>query len=504
MDDLRSRARNERLVKRLSAVRGTARLASLVSVSLAIVLMATGFAPGRAYAALGGQATGGCTPGWTVIAEQNNSFTWQNLPASVAWTGTVQLLENYNTTCEIVGVRIDFTGPALGGTLSLTGNLYVSFTVQYPQAYGNYAHVARNAFGNLDSWNPPAGGYTGYAVETRFDVNARGADEYLVQGQGLPAVVTNVKASFALPLALLSRTVRAQVHVGPNLCECKVTDIAIPDGTGPHPYWAAFVHAHPDDWQLFESPDSVSAYRAGYNMLFVYVTAGDAGIESWYWQARQDSAEASVRWMVGTAVEDAWWATLCYTGTTEVCHDVWQINYGRTTSIFMRLPDGNGDGSGFNSTGFTSLAKLRDGNVTTLRAVDNSTTYKGWSDLYLTLKSILTSYAPYDSTTRINAPDFDRVRQSGDHSDHLAVADAVYAITIGSVTPWSRTWFIDYPIAYADERYPANLDATGYQIKKDLFRAYNDRMARLTGIDEYTIVPWFFENCFQRDYSRVV
>ena len=478
------------------------RVASVMVAALTALLLATGFAPGRAVADLGASGTG-CSLGWSVVSDTNNSFLWQNLTSTVHWVGSVQLLENHNATCTIIGTRVSFTGPALGGALSLTGNPVVTFTVQYPLAYDKDANAARDSFGNLYSWTPASGTYTGYTIETHFDVNSRGADEYAVRAQGIPAVVTNVVVAFDLPMGLLGRTVKAQIHVGPDLCQCKVTDVSIPDGTGSHPYWAAYVHAHPDDWQLFLSPNSTLAYRGGYNLLFVYLTAGDAGIDPWYWRARQESAEASVRLLVGSGVEDAWWATICYTKTSDVCHNVWEINYGRTTSLFMRLPDGNQDGGGFNATGFRSLARLRDGNITSLSAVDGSATYVGWDDLYLTVKAMLSAYAPFDSTTKINAPDFDRVGNSGDHSDHLAVGDLVYAITIGAGTPWSRAWFIDYPIAYADARYPVNVDAAGYQLKKDLFMAYNTRMHELTGIDDYTTIPWFFENCFQRDYSRV-
>ena len=492
-------AEGSRLVSRRH---GSVRVTSVIIAALAALFLSTGFAPGRAGADLGAGGTG-CTLGWSVVSETNNSFLWQNVTSSVNWLGSVQLLENHNATCAITGIRLAFWGPALGGTLSLTGNPVVAFTAQYPLAYDKDANAARDSFGNLYSWTPASGIYTGYTIETRFDVNSRGADEYVVHAQGIPAVVTGVTVTFGLPMGLLGRTVKAQIHVGPDLCQCKVTDVNIPDGTGSHPLWAAYVHAHPDDWQLFESPDSALAYRAGYNLLFVYLTAGDAGIEPWYWRARQDSAEASVRWLVGSAIEDPWWTTICYTKTTDVCHTVWQINYGRTTSMFMRLPDGNGDGGGFNMTGFKSLAKLRDGVITNLSAVDGSATYNGWEDLSLTVKAMLSAYAPFDSTTKINAPDFDRVLNSGDHSDHLAVGDLVYAITIGAGTPWSRLWFIDYPIAYADPRYPANVDPAGYQLKKDLFLAYNNRMRELLGIDDYSTIPWFYENCFQRDYSRV-
>src|SRR5437773_10555592 len=145
-------------------VQGTVRLASLIPLCMAVVLISTGFAPGRATAAPGDGSGPTCTAGWTVITDVDNSFTWQNLPSAVSWTGSVQLLENLNETCSILGARIDFTGPALGGTLSLNGNLFVSFSVQYPQPYDKHANVARNAFGNLLSWNPAAGFYTGYTI----------------------------------------------------------------------------------------------------------------------------------------------------------------------------------------------------------------------------------------------------------------------------------------------------------------------------------------------------
>ena len=113
----------------------------------------------------------------------------------------------------------------------------------------------------------------------------------------------------------------------------------------------------------------------------------------------------------------------------------------------------------------------------------------------------------------MNAPDFDRNRQSfegrdctgcADHSDHLAVADLVYAITIAPGAPWSRAWFIDYAICFADSRYPENLSPSDYQLKRDLFMAYNNRLKDLTGTDTYASNPTFWENCFHRNYFRVV
>jgi len=288
--------------------------------------------------------------------------------------------------------------------------------------------------------------------------------------------------------------------------------VTVTEPAPPQQRWDVYVHAHEDDWQLFLSPSPYHAYQAGDNLLFIYVTAGDAGQGSSYWIARELAAEASVKAIAGTGfLEGNATATFCYTASTQVCHDIHLWTYERTVSVYMRLPDSGVNGGGFPSTGYQSLGKLRDGNISSLNAIDGSTTYNGWDDLTSTLAAIINAYAPHDSTTMINGPDFDRDRQTThvdicpdcpDHADHLSVADAVYAITIGAGAPWSRTFYIDYPIAWADSRYPANLDSANYDIKKQLFMAYNDRQKELTGIDEYAQMPWFWENCFQRDYSR--
>ena len=102
-------------------------------------------------------------------------------------------------------------------------------------------------------------------------------------------------------------------------------------------------------------------------------------------------------------------------------------------------------------------------------------------------------------TTHVDiCPDFP------DHADHLAVADAIHNITIDAGAPWSRRWYIDYPIAWADPRYPENLDAPSYEVKRALFMAYNEVQKALTGFDEYATMPWFWENCFRRNYNRTV
>ncbi len=361
------------------------------------------------------QASGdSCTPGVGEVARSDDSFTWTSLlSGTAAWQGAVALREDVDSSCYVHHIYIDF-GPERSGTLSLTGSPYVSFTVQYPSAFTHSSDVALNAIGNLDEHNPLAGTYLTYTVDENRDINAAGADEYVVQGIGLAALVTDVAVGIELPLDFLGQTVYAQIHVGPDHCQCSVTAFTIPGAPPPPPppspeVWDVYVHAHQDDWQLWESPDSYNHYQAGDHLLFIYTTAGDAGQDISRWGAREQGAEASVRYIVGAgAAEASGSVNFCYTAGQQVCHSIWTWTYGDTVSVFMRVPDGGNMGGGFPSTGGQSMEKLRDGNITSMSAVDGSTTYQSWADFYSTINAIIAAHAPFDSTTRVNVPDFDR------------------------------------------------------------------------------------------------
>src|SRR5437867_4155583 len=173
---------------------GRVPVGSILAVSLVFLMVSSGLLGGRAAAA-------SCEPGWTVDADVNNSFTWADgglTPTNtVTWTGSVQLLVERDQDCNVLGVE-------------------VAFTIQFPIDFTSYANKGQNAYGDLTSWNPPAGDYLTYRVKTNFDINGRGADEFAIKGIGVPAVVSNVGATFTLPLDLLGNTVKAQIHVGPD------------------------------------------------------------------------------------------------------------------------------------------------------------------------------------------------------------------------------------------------------------------------------------------------
>src|SRR5260370_1371414 len=56
-----------------------------------------------------------------------------------------------------------------------------------------------------------------------------------------------------------------------------------------------FVVAHEDDWQLFMGDIVGKRIRAGHSATFVYLTDGDDGRDSLYWQTRERAALQSTR-----------------------------------------------------------------------------------------------------------------------------------------------------------------------------------------------------------------
>ncbi len=66
-----------------------------------------------------------------------------------------------------------------------------------------------------------------------------------------------------------------------------------------------FVVAHEDDWQLFMGDVVAKRIKAGHSATFVYLTAGDDGRDSLYWQTRERAALQSTRAAIGPAAADS-------------------------------------------------------------------------------------------------------------------------------------------------------------------------------------------------------
>ena len=221
--------------------------------------------------------------------------------------------------------------------------------------------------------------------------------------------------------------------------------------------------AHEDDDLLFTSPDLLHSMQSSTSTVCVrtvYLTAGDAGSGQSYWGQRELGTQAAYAQMLGAA--NAW--TQSDAGVTGHPIPVFTLNGNPNVSlVYMRLPDGNVDGSGFSSTGHKSLQKLWSGSASSISAVNGSSSYTKTS-LIATLLTLMQSYQP----TQIRTQDYIGTFGDGDHSDHHATAYFARAAHQQYTTPHTFTGYMDY----ASENQPANVSGSDLTGKSNAFYAY--------------------------------
>jgi len=198
-----------------------------------------------------------------------------------------------------------------------------------------------------------------------------------------------------------------------------------------------YIVAHEDDWQLFMGVASWNDVQLGNTnkVVFIHTTAGDGGVGTGtkgqpkpYYQARENGANRAVSFLAnlgqaGATVTDAW---------VNLNHkNLERLSYKNTVTYFLRLPDGNGSGVGFQTTGYQSLQRLYSGQIATMTAIDNKLVINGWTDMVNTLNAIIRYEAQTATKVSINITDPDTTLNPIDHSDHhytaLATQEAIVA-----------------------------------------------------------------------------
>ncbi len=124
---------------------------------------------------------------------------------------------------------------------------------------------------------------------------------------------------------------------------------------------AFYFAAHEDDWQLFMNPSAFEdVIKGAGKTVFVHVTAGDAGLGMGrggrkfpFYLARENGAETAIRFM---ADADATPAVASEQHRVFNGHSIYRVAYRNTVSYFLRVPDGNPQGTGYYDTGYQSLA----------------------------------------------------------------------------------------------------------------------------------------------------
>ncbi|KAL4884198.1 putative deacetylase LmbE-like domain-containing protein [Aspergillus karnatakaensis] len=170
--------------------------------------------------------------------------------------------------------------------------------------------------------------------------------------------------------------------------------------------------AHQDDDLLFLSPDLIHYIQSGHEVRTVFITAGDSGREASYWQAREEGARTAYAVMSGSP--NTWAETDA--GIPEHRVPLFKLEGTGISLIFLRLPDGNLQGQGFEVTGSSSLQKLWEGSIPSIQTVTGAGSYtKG--ELINTLVHLFDDFRP----ERVNTLDYHHPYGDGDHSDHHSV-----------------------------------------------------------------------------------
>ena len=221
-----------------------------------------------------------------------------------------------------------------------------------------------------------------------------------------------------------------------------------------------YVVAHEDDSILFQNPDLQRDISNGRCVQAVFLTAGDSDQTFAYWSSRENGVKAAYAQMAGLA--NTW--TQSDAGISGHPIPVFTLQARPTISVvFLRLPDGNLDGSGFPHYNNQSLQKLWQGSIPSMTADDGSSTYTR-SALLNTLTQLMTMYGPDEVATQ----DFVGSFGDGDHSDHHAAAYLTQAAGQAYLTPHTLVGYQDYAISAR----PVNLSQSDSSAKQATWFTY--------------------------------
>lgn len=225
--------------------------------------------------------------------------------------------------------------------------------------------------------------------------------------------------------------------------------------------------AHQDDDILFMNPDLLHSIKKGDCIRTIYFTAGDAGIDQTYWLGREEGAKAAYASLLG--IKQPEWRSrdiLLDSGHQVKASQLLSVQ-GRITLFFIRLPDGNVDGSGFKAHENQSLHKLDTNALTQVKSVDGTSTYTK-AQLEDTVVTFLNHYQP--SLVRTQAV-HNHSNKYPDHSDHIVVGQVTERAFLRYKQEHEDSTILHY-IGYPIRERPENVSGEDLRIKRDVFYTF--------------------------------
>lgn len=258
-----------------------------------------------------------------------------------------------------------------------------------------------------------------------------------------------------------------------------------------------FVAAHQDDWMLFGGEHSARCLVSGDSpLLFIHITAGDAGLRNGWWEARELATVF--------AVQKSQHQDTFVIERPRICgHQLQCYRTGRAALYFLRCVDGGKQGKGFPASKMRSLTRLRNqGKI--LLTVDSSTRYHSWRDLCDTVAGVLSREldriqpAAPPASACLYCGDYDSSLNPGDHSDHHATADIVK--TVANNGYFTQRWFLTYCSRSLDP----NLGEDDLALKRQVLFSYGQELERLNFPGAVSAVQQEWEWWGNKSYSRLV
>jgi LmbE family N-acetylglucosaminyl deacetylase len=256
--------------------------------------------------------------------------------------------------------------------------------------------------------------------------------------------------------------------------------------------------AHQDDDLLFMSPDVQRDLRAGHCVRTVYVTAGDAGAGEFYWLSREKGSEAAYSKMLGTP-NAIWIEKVVRLSQTSFITIASPISRPGVTLLFMHLPDGNINGSGFEVSNFESLDSLSKGAITDIHSVDGESVYSV-DGLEQALETLIQTYKPAEVRTQSQYTS-DTIP---DHSDHMAAdlfATAAYHRYIADHANGKQNVSLKHYVGYPVRLLPTNVLGSELSQKRSAFMAYAKSDGSVCRADSSVCQPAsVYASYLQREY----